>query len=90
MTNPKGWYSVEGGTVQDQETATEIRIGQIWREVDPRFERLVEIVEVTANAVRGIKIKTISVDGKPRKSSTWVSKGRFNGKRGGYELTQSE
>lgn len=71
-------------------TATEVHVGQLWKEVDPRFERIVEVVEVTDAMMRGIKIKTVSVNGQPRKSQTWVSRERFNGKRGGYELVDFE
>lgn len=69
----------------------EIRDGQIWREVDPRFERYVRIMRVGKFARRSIEIRTVKiVDGQwqiaPHSRLTFCDLERFNGKRGGYEL----
>lgn len=65
--------------------------GQIWQEVDPRFERHVRVLNVSADKEIAV-IETVirSENGwvhKP-KSPKWSYAGieRFNGKRGGYEL----
>ncbi len=64
---------------------------QIWREVDPRYERHVRVLSVSADK-EIIVIETVirSSNGwvhKP-KSPKWTYAGveRFNGKIGGYEL----
>ncbi len=60
----------------------EIKIGQVWEEVDPRFTRQVVIMEVTSlTQPKGIQIMNAQTN---RKS--WASASRFNGKRGGYRL----
>jgi hypothetical protein len=50
-----------------------LEVGQKWREVDPRFER---IVTVTSWSQMNEKVQ---LNGK-----TWASLKRFNGKRCGY------
>lgn len=50
-----------------------LEVGQQWREVDPRFKR---IVTVTGWNQMNEKVQ---LNGK-----TWASLKRFNGKRGGY------
>ena len=64
----------------------EIKVGQIWREVDPRFNRYIQIVEVSDAAVRPIKLATIDLATNALGRKNWASRERFNGKRGGYEL----
>ncbi len=55
----------------------EIRIGQKWREVDPRFSRIVDVIAIDEENQK-VQIQWV------RKS--WASAKRFNNKRGGYEL----
>ena len=67
-----------------------IEVGQIWREVDPRFDRFVRIEEVGPHQ---IGLRTMIHDGKrwiaaPRSRAAVTSPTRFNGKRGGYELVE--
>lgn len=64
----------------------EIKGGQIWREVDPQFNRYIQVIEVTDGAVRPIKLATIDLETNALGRKTWASRERFNGKRGGYEL----
>jgi len=53
----------------------EIKVGQKWREVDPRFTRIVEVIALD-EASQKVQIQWV------RKS--WASIRRFNGKLGGY------
>lgn len=55
-----------------------IEVGQTWREVDPRSDRLVKVVGFCEESG---KVK-IEYAGKVTKAK----RERFNGKRGGYEL----
>jgi DNA-binding IscR family transcriptional regulator len=64
----------------------EIKVGQIWREVDPRFNRYIQVVEIANSTVRPIKLATIDIETNALGRKTWASRERFNGKRGGYEL----
>ena len=64
----------------------EIKVGQIWREVDPRFNRYVQVIEIASGSVKSIKIATIDLATNMLCRSNWASRERFNGKRGGYEL----
>ncbi len=52
-----------------------IEVGQIWKEVDSRFNRYVTILEVLEDT---IKIQGTRI--------TYAKKSRFNGKTGGYAL----
>lgn len=63
-----------------------IKVGQIWREVDPRFNRYIQVLEATDGVVRPIKIATIDLATNALGRKTYASRERFNGKRGGYEL----
>jgi hypothetical protein len=68
----------------------EIRVGQIWRELDPRTERHVSIEAVAEHTVA---IRTVvRSDGQwayARPSYTRdAARARFNGRRGGYELVE--
>lgn len=59
----------------------EIKIGQKWQEVDPRFIRKLVVVgfcEKTGKVV----LKTTGLNGRKTKAMPE----RFNGKRGGYKL----
>lgn len=64
--------------------------GQIWQEVDPRFERFIRVELLTEDE---IFIQTVQkVDGewkvKPRSKATRAVEERFNGKRGGYRYVE--
>ena len=65
---------------------SELKVGQIWREVDPRFNRYVEVLEIHKGEIKSILICNVDPMTNQRGRKTWASKGRFNGKRGGYEL----
>lgn len=73
----------------------EIRKGQIWKEVDPRFERRVIITDVVEGR-RGIQVQGVVPDFNygwkpaPRSRKAWCDRERFNGKRGGYELFEQD
>lgn len=59
------------------------KIGQIWKECDPRIERYILIMDACEE---DWYIRTCTVDGE-RLPSTRVGRAReerFNGKRGGY------
>ena len=58
-------------------TGVEVKIGQRWREVDPRFTRIVEVIGLDEEKQK-VQIQWV------RKS--WARLSRFNGKRGGYAL----
>lgn len=62
----------------------EIKIGQIWQEVDPRFTRYVLVVDADEENwyVRGC---TIDGEFTPRSRALRAMEERFNGKRGGYK-----
>jgi hypothetical protein len=65
------------------DTAPVVAIGQRWKEVDPRTERVVEILELTDDGKRA-RIRTVGSGG----WGSWAKLARFNGKRGGYALVQ--
>ena len=64
----------------------DVKVGQIWREVDPRFNRYVQVIEIANQSIRPIKIATIDLATNALGRKNWASRERFNGKRGGYEL----
>lgn len=64
----------------------EIKVGQIWREVDPRGNRYVQVIEIANWSVKSIKIAAIDLVTNALGRKNWASRERFNGKRGGYEL----
>jgi hypothetical protein len=66
-------------------TGIEIKLGQIWREVDPRFVRFVEVIGKDSQGFDCSGAVMIRTCGSLRKGS-WCRLSRFNGKRGGYEL----
>lgn len=59
----------------------EVKVGQTWREVDPRFQRMVKVVGFCASG----KV-IIETGGKKTKAK----RDRFSGKRGGYELVSAD
>ena len=78
---------------QDEGTCTmteEVRVGQIWKEVDPRFDRFLRI-KATYPVGRFCTVETVEKfhGGWRHKHGTRTTNpglDRFNGKRGGYEL----
>lgn len=70
----------------------EVKVGQVWQEMDPRFLRLVEVLKVLkADPKRPreptVQIKTIGFQGKfVDRRPTWTTPKRFNGKHGGFVL----
>lgn len=58
--------------------SAEIEVRQIWKEVDPRYDRQIEVV--------GFCEETGKVIIKSNVRKTKARRERFNGKRGGYEL----
>ena len=69
-------------------TGVEIVIGQLWREVDSRFERIVRVAN-TDSVSEKVQIECTSVGSNFGRGSgaRWAKLSRFNGKRGGYALT---
>lgn len=65
--------------------------GQIWREVDHRFDRYIMVLDVREGR-RGILAQTTERNDlgqwrpAPRSRKSWCDVERFNGRRGGYEL----
>ena len=69
-------------------------VGQIWREVDPRFVRRIKILSVRPGR-RGVEIRTVYRD----TVGNWIFTSgsrvsyadheRFSGKRGGYEFVET-
>lgn len=63
---------------------------QIWREVDPRYDRYIMVLDVKPGR-RGVLVQTSERDNHgqwvpaPRSRKAWCDIERFNGKRGGYE-----
>lgn len=73
--------------------AIELAAGQIWREVDDRFQRYVRIENVQAGR-RGISIRTVEKadlgwQAAPRSRLSYADHNRFNGKNGGYEFAEA-
>lgn len=71
----------------------ELKTDQIWKEVDPRFERHVRIEGVRAGR-RGVQIRSVARVGSgwmevPRSRVSYADHERFNGKRGGYEFVET-
>lgn len=67
----------------------EIELGQKWKEVDPRFERIVEVVGLDSYSFKeegGVMIRTVGSE----RLGTWARLSRFSGKRGGYEPVREE
>lgn len=64
------------------------KVGQIWKEVDPRVDRYVMIVMVGPDLVR---LQRCDADGNAMFTRvTSAQLRRFNGKRGGYALHRWE
>lgn len=69
----------------------DIRVGQIWTEVDPRFARFVRVETVAGGTVGSIGIRTVVardgrwVDG-PKSRLSYANRERFNGKARNYAL----
>jgi len=70
-----------------------LKVGQIWREVDPRFERFVRIEAINGAEVQWARVRTVKKYGNvwsatPGARVSNAQAQRFNGKRGGYELVE--
>lgn len=70
----------------------ELKIGQIWRENDKRFDREVEIIGFVPDVKKSVKIKTIkniclNANYPERLGKvTFADAKRFNGKYSGYSF----
>lgn len=70
-------------------------VGQIWKEVDPRFEDEPRFIRVERTSSHAIHFRTVIhkegmwIDA-PRCRASSGQRKRFNGKRGGYEFHASE
>jgi len=76
---------------------SELKVGQIWQDVDPRAIRYARIYAIGTGR-RSIAIRTVYKAGrgdikspiewkvKPHSRMTYCDRERFNGKRGGYKL----
>jgi hypothetical protein len=82
-------------SMSEAAAAERIEVGQIWREVDPRRERFVRVLNVSEGVV---KIRTVNpawkhVSGRwkeaYRSRPSYAEASRFNGKRGGYALHEA-
>jgi len=69
--------------------------GEIWREVDPRFERHVKVVRVSGSRAALISVVPTedgSGDGWRQspmaRRMTWALLSRFDGKHGGYAFVE--
>lgn len=76
---------------REAEVSTELAVGQIWQECNPRFTRLVRIIELPRPGFDKVIIETGSFRGALWEGirRTRASISRFNGKRGGYILKMS-
>lgn len=61
-----------------------IKVGQHWKECDPRFERTVEIIAIDEKQT----IRPIQIRGLQSGRTAYADRKRFNGKRSGYKLVQ--
>lgn len=78
----------------DTDTVRTPQVGEIWREVDPRFERFARVQSDGIAGRRGVAIRTVVYrDGRwidaPTSRSSYADLSRFNGKRGGYEFHEA-
>ncbi len=64
------------------------KVGQIWVEVDPRFERYVLIEEVYSGQPSFVKIRRVHANGSAFKGSRSLDAmtSRFRAQRGGYAI----
>ena len=62
------------------------KVGQIWKEVDPRFTRYIEILYVDEREQKATICLASRSGGNSGSRQTKAAFKRFNGKRGGYEL----
>lgn len=72
----------------------EVKVGQIWREVDPLrlFDRHIQIEHILPGRAGIVSRTVLKYENlwvpAPRSRSSYGGKERFNGKRGGYELVE--
>ena len=59
-------------------TGVELKVGQRWQEVDPRFDRVVEVLGWSTDAGK------VQIRGLGERRISWANVSRFNGKLRGY------
>lgn len=66
----------------------EVKVGQIWVEMDPRDERYVVVEKVYDGLPAFAKVRRVGADGSPwpKSRSLDAQIGRFDGRRGGYAI----
>jgi hypothetical protein len=66
-----------------------VKVGQIWKEQDNRFDRYVKVLLIVDNVV-AIQTITRKINGREydarSRPTTYARIDRFNGKHGGYEF----
>ncbi len=65
----------------------EVKVGQIWKENDPRFERFIRVTYVRADSITIIRVHADGLHFKGAFHTCAMPK-RFNGNRGGYVIHQ--
>lgn len=65
---------------------SDVKVGQIWKEVDPRFERYIEVIYIDDVTQKVEIVSPAGSGGQAGRRTTKASIKRFNGKRGGYVL----
>jgi hypothetical protein len=64
----------------------DVRIGDIWKEADKRFNRYVRVLNLD-QLTTYVQLNTVSQHGVSlRRRKTWARLWRFNGKHGGYKF----
>lgn len=63
-----------------------VKVGQVWKEVDPRFERYVEVIGVDEQEQKATIMLAARSGDHAGSRATKAGLKRFNGKRGGYAL----
>jgi hypothetical protein len=71
-----------------------IAVGQVWKEVDPRFTRYVQVEAIHGGHRANIAIRTViekSGVWEPKKGArlSYADGTRFDGRRGGYAFHQA-
>lgn len=69
------------------EDEKKLRVWDVWKEVDPRIQRFVQIEDLRAMvAIRTVVLKDGRWVAAPKSRVSYAHAERFNGKRGGYAL----
>lgn len=66
----------------------ELAVGQRWREVDPRFLRVIQIMAINRDGT--VSTRTVYGDGSISTREYRPRAARFHGMRGGYVLTDND